>query len=47
MDDDFVVCVYSEYSHRHAILADDGVTGVLYLHAPSNDISLSGDVEAT
>lgn len=47
MDDEFLVCVYSEHSHRHAILADDGVTGILYLHAPSDDIESTGEVEAT
>jgi hypothetical protein len=47
MDEDFLVCVYSADSHRHAILADDGVTGILYLHAPSDDAAKTGEVEAT
>jgi hypothetical protein len=47
MDDALLVCVYSEDSHRHAILADDGVTGILYLHAPSGDAAKTGEVEAT
>jgi hypothetical protein len=47
MDDDFLVCAYSEDSHRHAILADDGRTGILYLHAPSEDPERTGKVEAT
>jgi hypothetical protein len=47
MDDDFLVCAYSEDSHRHAILADDGRTGILYLHAPSEDPARTGAVEAT
>ena len=47
MDDDFLVCSYSEDSHRHAILADGGVTGILYLHAPSDDPAKTGEVEAT
>jgi hypothetical protein len=47
MDDEFLVCVYSEESHRHAILADDGITGILYLHAPSDDAAQTGEVEAT
>jgi hypothetical protein len=47
MDDDFLVCSYSEDSHRHAILADYGMTGILYLHAPSDDPGRTGEVEAT
>jgi hypothetical protein len=47
MDEEHLVCVYSEDSLRHAILADDGVTGILYLHAPSDDPETTGDVEAT
>jgi hypothetical protein len=39
--------VYAEDSHRHAILADDGTTGILYLHAPSDDAAKTGAVEAT
>src|SRR5262245_51068779 len=47
MDDGFIVCAYSEDSYRHAILADDGVTGIVYLHAPSDDEAKTGEVEAT
>lgn len=47
MDDEFIVCVYSEDSRRHAILADDGATGILYLHAPSDDAAKTAEVEAT
>jgi hypothetical protein len=47
MDEEFLVCVYSEDSNRHAILADDGVTGIVYLHAPSDDAAKVGEVEAT
>src|ERR1700722_2556580 len=47
MNEEFLVFVYSEDSHRHAMLADDGVTGILYLHAPSNDAAKTGEVEAT
>jgi hypothetical protein len=47
MDDEFLACVYSLDSHRHAVLADDGVTGILYLHAPSDDAAKTGEVEAT
>lgn len=47
MDEEFLLCVYSEDSHRHAVLADDGVTGILYLHAPSDDAEETGEVEAT
>jgi hypothetical protein len=47
MDDNFLVCAYSEDSHRHAVLADDGRTGILYLHAPSDDPETTGDVEVT
>ena len=46
MDDDSLVCLYSEDSQRHAILADDGITGILYLHAPSGDVAVTGKVEA-
>lgn len=46
-DEKFIVCAYSEDSHRHAILADDGVTGIVYLHAPSDDDTKTGEVEAT
>jgi hypothetical protein len=46
MDDDFLVCVYSEDSRRHAILADDGRTGIVYLHAPNDDEEKTGKVEA-
>jgi hypothetical protein len=47
MDEEFLLCVYSEDSHRHAILADYGVTGILYLHGPSDDAGETGEVEAT
>jgi len=47
MEDEFLVCAYSEDSHRHAMLADDGVTGILYLHAVSEDAAKTGEVEAT
>ena len=47
MNSDFLVCAYSEDSHRHAILADDGLTGILYLHAPSDDPARTAEVEAT
>jgi hypothetical protein len=46
MEEDYLVCLYSDESHRHAILADDGVTGILYLHAPSDDPAKTADVEA-
>lgn len=47
MDEDFLACSYSEESRRHAILADNGQTGILYLHAPSDDPETTGEVEAT
>ena len=47
MDEEILLCVYSKDSRRHAMLADDGVTGILYLHAPSDDAEETGDVEAT
>jgi hypothetical protein len=47
MNDDFLICSYSEDSHRHAILVDDGRTGILYLHAPSDNPEKTGEVEAT
>jgi hypothetical protein len=47
MDEEFLISVYSEDSHRHAILADDGATGIIYLHAPSDDAANTGEVEAT
>ena len=46
MNDDFLVCEYSQHSHRHAMLVDDGITGILYLHAPSKDAEEPGDVDA-
>jgi hypothetical protein len=46
MDEEHLVCAYSEDSHRHAILADDSVTGILYLHAASQNPAKTGDVEA-
>lgn len=47
LDDEFLVCEYSKNSHRHAMLVDDGITGILYLHAPSDDAEKTGEVEAT
>jgi hypothetical protein len=47
MDEEILVCAYSKESHRHAMLVDDGVTGILYLHAPSDDPAQTEDVEAT
>ena len=47
MSEDLLVCVYSEDSRRHAVLADDGVTGIIYLHAPSDDAAKTGDVDAS
>jgi hypothetical protein len=47
MDEDFLTCSYSPDSHRHAVLADDGFTGILYLHAPSDDPRVTGEVQAT
>jgi hypothetical protein len=46
MDEDILVCSYSESSQRHAMLADDGRTGWLYLHAPSADPNRTGPVDA-
>ena len=46
-ESNFLVCSYSEDRHRHAIRADDGRTGILYLHAPSDDPEQTGRVEAT
>jgi hypothetical protein len=43
----FVVCSYSEDSHRDAILADDGRTGILYLHGPTDAPEHTGQVEAS
>lgn len=47
MNEGIFVCIYSEKSHRHAIFTDDGVTGILYLHAPSDDETTTGKVEAS
>jgi len=47
MDEDFLACSYSDASQRHAILADNGQTGILYLHAPSDDPEKPREVEAT
>jgi len=47
MGDEVLVCAYSEDNHRHAMLVDDGITGILYLHAPSDDAEKAGEVEAT
>ncbi|MBM4067451.1 MAG: hypothetical protein FJ271_00695 [Planctomycetes bacterium] len=38
---------YSNSSRRHAMLTDNGVVGVLYLHAPSDDPERTGDIEAS
>ena len=45
-DSNFLVCSYSEDSHRHAILADDGQTGIVYLHVPSDDLIHTRQVDA-
>jgi hypothetical protein len=47
MDDNVLVCSSSEGGRRHAILADDGLTGILYLHAPSDNPDKTGEIEAT
>jgi hypothetical protein len=47
MDEEFLTTSYSADSHRHAILADDGCTGIVYLHAPSADPQVTGEVQAT
>lgn len=47
MDEQYLACVYSQDSGGHAILADNGVTGILYLHAPRDDPAKTGEVEAT
>jgi hypothetical protein len=47
MNDIFLACAYSTESHRHAILVDNGITGVLYLHWSSDDGDGTGSVEAT
>lgn len=47
MNDIFLAVAYSNESHRHAILVDNGITGVLYLHWASGDADGSGSVEAT
>ena len=46
MDEELIICSYSEDSFRHAMLADDGLTGILYLHSPSEDPTKTGKVEA-
>lgn len=45
LDDQSLVCLYSEVSHRHAMLVDNGITGILYLYAPS-DAEKTGKIEA-
>jgi hypothetical protein len=45
MDEEILASSYSETSHRHAVLADDGQTGCLYLHAPSEDSNSTTKVE--
>lgn len=47
MDDRSLVCEYSEVSHRHAMLIDDGLTGIVYLHKPGDDPEKTGEVDAT
>ena len=47
MKEHILASSYSEDSRRHAILADNGQTGILYLHAPSDDRERIGKVEAT
>ena len=47
MSEDILTCVYSEDSRRHALLADDGLTGIIYFHAPSDDAAKTGEVEAS
>jgi hypothetical protein len=46
-ESNYLVCSYSEDSHRHSILEYDGRTGIVYLHAPSDDPEHPGQVEAT
>jgi hypothetical protein len=47
MADGILVVSYSEISHRHAMLSEDGPTSWLYLHAPSDDREIPGQVDAT
>src|SRR6516162_7041945 len=47
MDDNVLVCSSSEGGRRHAILADDGLTGILYLHAPTDNPDKTAEIEAT
>lgn len=47
MNEEIIACMYSVDSHRHAMLADDGFTGILYLHSPSKNVEIPGKVEAT
>jgi hypothetical protein len=46
MGEDILVSSYSESGQRHAMLADNGTTGWLYLHAPSADPKRTGPVDA-
>jgi hypothetical protein len=47
MEEVILVESYSSTSRRHAMVADDGCTGWLYLHAPSENPQQSGAVDAT
>jgi hypothetical protein len=47
MGDEVLLCAYSEVSHRHAMLVDDGITGIIYMHAPSDNAETTGEIEAT
>ncbi len=47
MTEDFAACSYCQHTQRHAILADDSLTGWVHLHAASSDPDGTGPVEAT
>ncbi len=47
MAEDSLVWSYSPESRRHVMLVDDGLTGILYLHATSDDPEKIGRVEAS
>lgn len=47
MDENLLACSYSEESRRHAMLADNGQTGIVYLHGPSDNQEKTGEVEAS
>lgn len=47
MDEDYLACSYSTESQCHAILDDNGLTGIVYLHEPSDDPKVTGEVIAT